>query len=89
MHTDTDVLVTQCALWNVYFVSPSLSFFAILFLLLLYSVQPQHFEDSDTFSACRLIWVFHNPVNSNMDYRIFNVHYTYHYTLPFCTGTYT
>ena len=36
--------------------------------LLLYPVQPQHFEDSDTFSACRVIFCFHNP-----SYRIFNV----------------
>jgi len=36
--------------------------------LLLYPVQPQHFEDSDTFSACWVILCFHNP-----SYRIFNV----------------
>ena len=35
--------------------------------LLPYSVQLQHSEDSDTFSACWVVLAF--PPNSDMDYR--------------------
>ena len=42
-------------------------------LLLLYSVQFQHYKDSDTVSACWVFGCFYNPSNSDMDYKIFNV----------------
>ena len=40
--------------------------YCLFFLLLPYSVQLKHYEDG-------LFWCFHNPPNSDMDYRIFNV----------------
>ena len=40
---------------------------------LLYSVQLQRDEDSDTLVHAGLFWCFHNPLKFNMDYRIFNV----------------
>ena len=45
----------------------------VLFLLL-NSIQLQHFQDSDTFSACSVILCFHNPPNSDMDHTIFKMH---------------
>ena len=39
--------------------------------LLLYTVQLQHHEDSDIFSACWVILVFHQTL-TQLDYWIFN-----------------
>ena len=37
-------------------------------------VRLKHCEDSDIFSACRILfWCMHNPLNSDVDYRIFSV----------------
>ena len=33
----------------------------------------QHFKDSDTFSACWVKLVFHDPPNSDIEDRVFNV----------------
>ena len=38
-----------------------------------YSVQFQQYKDIDTFSACWVVWCFHNPSNSDRDYKIFNM----------------
>ena len=38
--------------------SPAVKLIQIVFLLLPYSVQLQHYEDSDTLSARWVIWVF-------------------------------
>ena len=38
--------------------SPAVKFIQIVLLLLPCSVQLQHYEDSDTLSACWVIWVF-------------------------------
>ena len=38
--------------------SPAVKLIQIVLLLLPCSVQLQHYEDSDTFSACWVIWAF-------------------------------
>ena len=45
----------------------------IFFLPLSFSAQLEHYEDSDTFTACWVSCCLHNPSNSDMGYRIFNV----------------
>ena len=47
------------------------------FLLLLFSIQ-WCLSQSDLCVCVWDAWCFHNPLNPDMDYRIFNMHYTVH-----------